>query len=291
MATPQAVLRHMESWGDRIALGGIPQIIQFNKFGRNAAVGTSEEDIWFGGTFTFLETGTTLFASCSDNTNGQGQIILVSGLDENFDLKTEYVTLTGTTPVQIGAANSWVHVLRAFQVGPSFADPQGDVYIAAAGATYTTPGIPDEINLIQGYIDYTDAAQQTEQCFGIVPRGHKVLIEQIGGDMYNVSSGSARSCAIGLEVSEPVRGSNLDAAPTAYSPFRRIGEVHVSNNAPNETQPYPLPLVLDQYTRVSMRGKATATSAILARITAVIVPWDYPDGGNFREGAEFETGN
>lgn len=272
--------QHIEHWGARVSLGYVPRIIPFNKFGRNDGVSTSEEDIWeFGGSFTFLETGTTLWASCSDNTNGQGQIMLVTGLDENWSLKTEYVALTGTTPVQIGAANSWVHVLRSFQVGPTFSDPVGDVYIAADGASYIG-GVPQEQNLVQAYVNYTNAPQQTEHCFGVVPAGYKALIFQMTAEMYSITSGSARSSTVALEVSEPVRGTM--GVPTDYAPFRRVSEMNVSTAEPIMRHDYDFPLVFEQYARVSMRATATASSSLAADISALLVPEDYPTSWNYR---------
>lgn len=88
------------------------------KFGRNGAVGTSLTHVSIGG---FYETPTTaqsleiLSANTGDNPAGAGaHKILIEGLDGNFDLQTEIITLNGTTPVAL--TKQFIRVYRAFVV-------------------------------------------------------------------------------------------------------------------------------------------------------------------------------
>lgn len=87
-----------------------------NKFGRNPDVGTALVHVSIGG---FYQTPTTaqslevLSADANDNPAGAGgHKITIQGLDANFDIQSEEVTLNGTTPVAL--VNTYMRVFRGF---------------------------------------------------------------------------------------------------------------------------------------------------------------------------------
>lgn len=89
-----------------------------NKFAANPAVGTSLEDVWNeGGTEVYLSSAETMDIVSTDGadkgtpTAGTGaRTVKIFGLDNNYDLIDETVTLDGTNPVT--TVNSYLRVHR-----------------------------------------------------------------------------------------------------------------------------------------------------------------------------------
>lgn len=242
------------------------------KFGKNEAVGTSEEDIWLtGGDETLLTSGATMYASCTDNTNGVGQVLKVEGLGPNWELQEGVVTLTGQTQAAItlndGSAATWTRIHRAYQRSAS-PDPVGDVWIAETDTL--TAGVPDTSTKVHALIDYTDAAQQTEKAMLTVPAGYVGLIYGIQAYMDAPTSGSARFCNVGLEIAELAEGATV--ASPSWSPRRRIDEVIVSTAHISVEHHVQWPFIVDELTDVHLRGKASAASNITASFEILLVP-------------------
>lgn len=89
-----------------------------NKFGRNADVDAAE-DIWDGGgDYTGFPTGsaetiTVVSSSVNDTSSGTGaRTLRIYGLDANFALQNEDVTLNGT--VGVATVNTYKRVFRAY---------------------------------------------------------------------------------------------------------------------------------------------------------------------------------
>ena len=89
---------------DHIGRNMSPNKSRFDKNGENISVGTTEEDVWVpGGRMTWLTSESTLdvvSTSASDALGGVGaQIVLIYGVDENYEVVSELVNMNGTTPV------------------------------------------------------------------------------------------------------------------------------------------------------------------------------------------------
>ena len=99
-----------------------------HKFGSNPNLsnGKSEEEtIWDGGDlYTFPDNAGEALQIQSSNTNDTQEIV-VMGLDENFEEKSQPINLTGTTSVSL--TGKWSRVFRAYNNG--FEDLAGDVII------------------------------------------------------------------------------------------------------------------------------------------------------------------
>lgn len=156
-------------YAHELALGNIPGRSTVNKFGRNTAVGTSAEDIWtVGGVRAWLSAATlfeVLSGSTDDDEGGSGaEKIMIEGLDANFDLATEEVTLNGTSAV--ATTTQFIRFNRAYvtQVGTRHGTNVGliTIRVASAGAT-------------QGEI--VAGKGQTEQTHYSVPRNKYALLE------------------------------------------------------------------------------------------------------------------
>jgi hypothetical protein len=86
------------------------------KFGQNPAISTTVEDVWdYGGTITLFTSAVVIgvsSGSTDDASGGTGaRTVLMMGLDANYDLQYETVTLNGQTKVE--TENAYLRVFRA----------------------------------------------------------------------------------------------------------------------------------------------------------------------------------
>lgn len=115
-------------FGLSVQLGQVPGITFTNKFGRNAATATGDA-IWSASVaWAFPAAAQTVdFVSSSANDAAAGtgaRTLYVTGIDNNYDIVSETVTLNGTTPV--ATSNSYWNIHRA--------------YVATAGSALTAAG-------------------------------------------------------------------------------------------------------------------------------------------------------
>jgi hypothetical protein len=263
-------------WKNKLAVARTPKVRVVDKFGYNGAVGTSaEEDIWsVGGEETLLTSGATMYASCTDNTNGVGQVIRVFGLNEKWEQVYGQVTLTGQTQAEVkdmtGTAMTFTRIHRAYQTSGG-ADPVGDVYIAESDDL--TAGVPDTATKIHGFIDYTNAAQQTQKAVYTIPRGHVGIVTETHGYLVT-PTGTARSCRIGLETASLATGATYDSP--SWQP-RRAREQYVVGTAGSAQWDHRFRsgVYCPPLTNVAVRGIATGSEcAIYASFSVTVIPVD-----------------
>lgn len=131
-----------------VSKGNVPGHSCIQKFGRNFDIdtGTDPEDCWSqGGTYAFLSSAQTLYASSSDADGDQD--IVIEGLDANWDEQSQTVTLNGQ--IQVAIAGTWIRVFRAYNDDST--EIAGDVYIAETDTL--TGGVPDTATKIKVKID------------------------------------------------------------------------------------------------------------------------------------------
>lgn len=169
-----------------IAAGRAAGISFFEKFGRNTAV-TTTEDICFQGdnydgfpTSGTAETLDIVSASTNDDEGGSGaEKILVSGLDANWDLATEEITLNGQTTVT--TTSTWRRVNRAYVTqsanGANTAFNAGNITV-----TNTTSG--------NTFLVIPAGFSQSQVSAFTVPRNHVLLVRGARITL-NKASGSA----------------------------------------------------------------------------------------------------
>lgn len=102
------------------ARGNVPGYIASDKFGYNSTVGTSFEDIWdAGGTYSgWLTAASTVQVrsggNAADTAAGAGaQKIIVSGLDENWAVAQEEITLAGAS-ASSATTTTFIRVNRVY---------------------------------------------------------------------------------------------------------------------------------------------------------------------------------
>lgn len=268
---------HIDDHDHRIALGLSADVGKYedvHKFGYNAAVSTTEESIWLpGGSFELPGAAGELWIACEDNTNGVGQVIQVTGVNAEFDFERVNVTLAGNTPVEVvSETGGWWLVNRAYQISAK-PDPVGDVWFGKDDADFTL-GIPQTASNIMGKIDYTNAAQQTQQAMLMVPRGFTGVINRFEGYMGDVSSGAARSAEINLEIEELAYDATISSP--AWTPRRSVATIVVSNSTVTAVEDFEhAPLVVKPLSLISARGTATASSALYASFDVTLYPGDF----------------
>ena len=141
------------------------------KFGFNSDVNGTEETIWTqGGNYPWPTAAFTAYIvsdDAADTSAGTGaRTVTVQGLDENYIFQSVDVTLNGTTEVQIGDANGWLRVFRAFVLTAGSAG-------TAAGTILiqTTGGGTIYANLSNG--------NQTQMALYTVPAGRSLFLDDL----------------------------------------------------------------------------------------------------------------
>lgn len=102
-------------FGLALQKGEINKFSAINKFGYNGAVGTSFELVSVASANITYPTSagavTVVSASTADDSAGTGaRTVLIEGLDENYDLQSETVTMDGTTNVV--TTNTYIRLFR-----------------------------------------------------------------------------------------------------------------------------------------------------------------------------------
>lgn len=126
-----AVSQYLEHLGIQIASGLVINTSHINKFGFNPACSVNLETIHdAGGLYNYIETpGPATVAGASDT----GAVVSVQGLDENYDLLSESVSVGGTS------TNNFIRVFRLRLESHNHDDLNvGDITATVDGAVRAT---------------------------------------------------------------------------------------------------------------------------------------------------------
>lgn len=101
-------------WDIQVSRGKVPGVTQVNVFGYGNAVSNSVyASLWEDGAYTFPASASYMnvySSSTSDDSNSQ---VLITGLDANWNLQTETVTLNGTS--NVATTKQWLRI-NSFQM-------------------------------------------------------------------------------------------------------------------------------------------------------------------------------
>ena len=130
----------MSNFGDKdifleIPAGNITGQSSVHKFGRNEAVGTTQEDVWDGGgTYGFYPTAAVACDVDSTSASDASMSVRIFGLDGTGALQEEVVTLDAADPsaTPVATANSYWRIFR--MINESSADNVGAITLRNNGA-------------------------------------------------------------------------------------------------------------------------------------------------------------
>lgn len=118
--------------------GAYPHIASLFKFGRSAAISSTESVVWDGGgTYTFqpaAETVEAVSTSAEDNGTGDGaRTLFILGLDADYNEVSELIVLNGLTPVV--TTQTFLRIFRAIVVTSGLPSLIGDANLGVVTIT------------------------------------------------------------------------------------------------------------------------------------------------------------
>lgn len=187
-----------------VALGRRQGATVWNKFGYNDDIDTATDPeilASWGGTFQHLTSGETLtIASTSTADDGDpagtgANSLVVYGVDENWDLQTEIVTLDGTTNVV--TSTQWIGINRiSIYLAGSGKANAGNITITATSSGYTLA----QMLVGQG---------TSQQCVFYVPQNYQFLTDWLYTNAIKLAGG-------GGDPEVTVKGWVFSAVSNAY---------------------------------------------------------------------------
>jgi len=197
------------------------------KFGLNTAVGSSFETIWDGNnTYTYPSSAGTATATSSDTASDNTGTVEIQGLDSNYDLATETLTIGGSA-----GSTSFVRVFRAVMKTANTGTANvGTISITVSSTT-----------VAQIRPDYG----QTLMCVYTIPRKHSAYLMQI-----DIGSSKDLENEVRFITKEISNGNvwNTKSFITTRGGFMEKN--------------YAVPVVIPEKTDIELIAKASATSAV-----------------------------
>jgi hypothetical protein len=212
--------------GLSIQKGLVENYSGIHKFGLNTAVGSSFETIWDGNnTYSYPSSAGTATATSSDTDDNTGTVE-IQGLDSNYDLATETLTIGGSA-----GSTSFIRVFRAvMKTANTGTSNVGTISITVSSTTVA------QIRPTYG---------QTLMCVYTVPRKYNAYLMQI-----DVGSSKDLENEIRFVTKEIDNGNvwNTRGFITTRGGF-------IEKN-------YAVPVVISAKTDIELIAKASATSAV-----------------------------
>lgn len=176
----------------QVSRGQIQGHERFCPFGYNSDVGNTAESVWsVGGLYTFPSTATALtVVSSSANDDGDpvgtgARTVVIEGLDANYAVVSETVTMNGTTAVT--TTQTFLRVNKA--------------YVATCGSTNSNVGTITIANTTPTTLASIAAtAGLSEQCIYTVPAGYTAYITRYMLSSYNSTSGASTAGQIWIKI-------------------------------------------------------------------------------------------
>lgn len=206
---------------------------QIQKFGANLAIAANtEEDIWsVSALYTWLSAASTIQVRAGgsvndDNTGGShARKVKVQGLDSNWDLTTEELTLAGAS----ASAASTTQFIRVFRAWVTEAGTYGNSNDADIDIEDTTGS-----NLIARIAKpaNTRGEGQTQMCIYTVPDGYEAYVRRV-----HTSVGGANAADVRYWQRQ---NADTTSAPTS-SPRVFHSEIALTGVSPRKMAAYPGP--------------------------------------------------
>lgn len=214
-------------FGVSIQRGNINNFSGIQKFGYNSSVGTSFETIWDGGgDYTFISSAGTATATSSDTGADNTGTVQIQGLDSNYDLATETLTIGGSA-----STTSFIRVFRAKMVNANTGNANvGTITITVSSTTVA------QIQPTYG---------QTLMSVYTIPRKYQAYLVQM-----DIGSSKDLENEIILRIKEIDNGNSWNTRS-----FITTRGGFVEKN-------FLVPEIIQPKTDIEMRAKSSATSSI-----------------------------
>lgn len=165
------------------------------KFGENQDVDSGvQEDVWsYGGTRPKpgdAELLDIVSSSANDTAAGTGaRLVLVQGLDANYDRQEEYISMNGTTAVRTVNKYRHIHRMLSATVGSTEAN-QGSITATGVTSSNVMSNIPATYNI-------------TQMSHYMVPRGFTGYIQNATVASYKADGSGTRQSELSLWIQIP----------------------------------------------------------------------------------------
>ena len=214
-------------FGLALQKGEINRFGGIHKFGLNTAVGTSFETIWDGNnTYTYPSSAGTATVTSSNTSADNGGTVEVEGLDANYDVAKETITIGGSA-----GSTSFIRVYRVVMKTANTGNANVGVITVTVSSTTVA-------KIQAGY-------GQTLMCVYTVPRNHIAYLMQI-----DIGSSKDLENEIRFITKEISNGNvwNTRAFITTRGGFMEKN--------------YVIPVKISEKTDIELIAKASATSSI-----------------------------
>ena len=224
----------------QIAVGNVKNTSHINKFGYNSSVGSSYETITDLGTNnlpTSAAVVSVVSASTADTSAGTGaRTVEIQGLDADYNLKTETVTMNGQTAVTTTATFIRVFRMRVATAGT------GEVNAGNITASISSSDVA-RINADEG---------QTLMAVYTVPANKTAYLVKFQG-----SISKNQEAQFQLRARESSGAWNVKGLWGTF--------------AASVNYDYPVPLKFEEKTDIQIRAKAGATSEVGAIFDLILI--------------------
>jgi hypothetical protein len=226
-------------FGIAVQKGFVEDFSGIQKFGYNSSVGTSFETVWTNGTglYVYPTTATTALVTSSNTGADNGGTVHIFGLDENFDLADEVITVGGSA-----STTTFIRIHRAFMATAITNNVnQGDITITVDSKTgaYISAGYG-----------------QTLQALYTIPRNKR-------GYLMSFDVGTSKDLELEAKImARPINGNTFQTKAFATlrgGAFRKE---------------YLIPEVLTEKTDIEMRVKSSATSSVSGGFELLLEDYD-----------------
>jgi len=227
--------KYLEHQGIDIARGLVLGTSCVNKFGSTAGTITSETTIWDGsGTtaiYPYPAAGQLVIAG-NTNTDDDGELVEVQGLDANYNLQTEQVAIGSA------GAKTFSRVFRAFMVST---ENSQDILISL------------NTNLAAVIVS---GAGQTQMAVYTVPAGKMGFLSHIHGSSDRNQGTTA--CQFKIKARE-------------FGSIFRIKATYGTAGGDQFDYEYPVPLMFDEKTDIRIDATATQATIVSAIFDIILV--------------------
>ena len=219
--------------GLAIQRGLVNNFSGIQKFGYNTAVGTVFETIWEnGGLYAYPTTATTAVATSSD-TDDNDSLVHIYGLDSNYDLADEVITVGGSA-----STTSFIRVFRSVLTNAN----TGVVNVGKI--TTTVNSLPVSIVDV-GY-------GQSLQAVYSIPRNYR-------GYLMSIDVGTSKQKEVEAKFMQRPLNGNTFQTKSLITSFGT--PIH---------KDYFVPEILSEKSDLEMRAKADATTSISAGFQLIL---------------------